>query len=442
MNIPSLKRLEAGVMSKPLEIPLDGLKKWLEQETVHVVEPLKERGTSLLKSVNSRLSEVREVCERLLVDGEKEMRKGDPKTYRSARAANRLARNILERVEKVVVPDEISYENLQTLCVELEKTLVLVERERREWFPQIEPYFIMDRRRLEATFKKAMELLEELRNFSSRQYVKAKAVEDTFSMIDKLLQLLNALDEVKTDRKRMELRGRDLEKKIAENQRKITLTQNKGEVSELVQINRKIEDLEGKIKHDLRYLQKPFFKLQSLARSADVSLPLDEAKKLSEYLSGPFVALATEEEGYPLLKRILRRVDDAIVRGKLKLKSSRLRKAQEQINSILRKDSLISLHQSCKEAFSQKQDLLSSGSIAAFQNELEQLQKDLRDLQKRKELANSRSVALDNEYKRILEKIENQEKEIENTIFEAAGKKVQISPFFKHSNVTKSIPRH
>lgn len=417
-------------MSKPLEIPLVGLKKWLEQETVHVVEPLKERGTSLLKSVNSRLSEVREVCERLLVDGEKEMRKGDPKTYRSARAANRLARNILEKVEKVVVPDEISYENLQTLCVELEKTLVLVERERREWFPQIEPYFIMDRRRLEATFKKVMELLEELRNFSSRQYVKAKAVEDTFSMIDKLLQLLNALDEVKTDRKRMELRGRDLEKKIAENQRKITLTQNKGEVSELVQINRKIEDLEGKIKHDLRYLQKPFFKLQSLARSADVSLPLDEAKKLSEYLSGPFAALATEEEGYPLLRRILRRVDDAIVRGKLKLKRSRLRKAQEQINSILRKDSLIFLHQSCKEAFSQKQDLLSSGSIAAFQNELEQLQKDLRDLQKRKELANSRSVALDNEYKRTLEKIENQEKEIENMIFEATGKKVQISPFF------------
>lgn len=284
----------------------------------------------------------------------------------------------------------------------------------------------MDRRRLDSAFKKTMELLEELRNFSSRQYVRAKAVEDTFSMIDKLLQLLNALDEVEMHRKRMELRGRDLEKKVEENQRKITLAQNKGEVSELVQINRKIEDLEGKIKHDLRYLKKPFYKLQSLARSADVSLPLDEAKKLSEYLNDPFVALATEEEGYPLLKRILRRVDDAIVRGKLKLKSSRLRKAQEQINGILRKDSLISLHQSCKEAFSKKQDLLSSESIAAFQDELEQLQKDLRDLQKRKELANSISVVLDNEYKRTLEKIETQKKEIGNMIFEVTGNKVQI----------------
>jgi len=418
-------------MSKTLEIPLDGLKKWLDQKTVHVTEPLKERGTSLLTSIDSRLNEVREVCERLSADGEKEMRKGDPKTYRSARAANRLARNVLERVEKVLIPDEISYENLQTLCIELEKTLALVERERREWFPQIEPYFIMDRRRLDSTFKKAMELMEELRNFSSRQYVRAKAVEDTFSTIDKLSQSLNALDEVEVHRKRMEWRERDLEKKIAENQRKIARAQNKGEVSELVQINRKIEDLEGKVKHDLRYLQKPFFKLQSLARGADVSLPLDEAKKLSEYLNDPFVALATEEEGYPLLKRILRRVEDAIVRGKLKLKSSHLRKAQEQINSILHEGSLISLHQSCKETFSRKKDLLSSESIAAFQNELERLQKDLRDLQKRKELANSRSVVLDNEHKRTLEKIETQKKEIENMILEVTGKKVQISYSFK-----------
>lgn len=113
-------------MSKTLEIPFDGLKKWLEQETVHVIKPLKERGTSLLKGVNSRLNEVQEVCERLSANGEKEMRKGDPKKYRSARAANRLARNVLERVEKVVVPDEVSYENLQTLCVELEKTLALL----------------------------------------------------------------------------------------------------------------------------------------------------------------------------------------------------------------------------------------------------------------------------------------------------------------------------
>jgi len=60
---------------------------------------------------------------------------------------------------------------------------------------------------------------------------------------------------------------------------------------------------------------------------------------------------------------------------------------------------------------------------------LEQLQKDLRDLQKRKELVNSRSAVLNNEYKRTLEKIENQKKEIENMIFEATGKKVQIGPF-------------
>jgi hypothetical protein len=413
-------------MSGALEVPLKDLKDWLEQETVSVIKPLKDRGAGLLRDVRSKMDGIRETCEKLLEDSEREMRRGDPKTYRPARAANKLARKALETIERTVIPDEISHENLLMLQEDLEKMLVAIGRGRRVWFPQIKPYFIIDRRRFDAASRKMVESLEKLRTFSSQEYVRVKAVEEAFSMIGRLLQLLDELDEVEGRKKRVERRGKTLEKRIGEHQHKIALLRSRNELSELVRMNEEIEELKRKVKHNLRHLQKPFFKFQSLARSADVYLPLDEAKKLGEYLSDPFEALATEEEGYPLLKRILRRVDDAMARGKLKLKSSRLRKAREQMNHILRRDALTPLHRSCKEAFFQRQQLLTSEAIVKFQNELAQLQRELGDLQRRRELVSSRSAVLESEHERLLKKIKSQEKELQSIVLRLTGKNVRV----------------
>ncbi|KPV62153.1 MAG: hypothetical protein AOA65_2045 [Candidatus Bathyarchaeota archaeon BA1] len=418
--------MEVGIMPEALQIPLEEFKDWLEQETASIVKPLRDKGLGLLKDVESKLKDFRDTCERLFKDGEREMLKGGPKTYRSAKAMNRFARGVLEMTENVDFPDKILHESLQMLCGDLEKTLESAESERRAWFPYIEPYFIIDRRRFDAALRRCSEALKELHTFSSKEYEKARAVEEAFPMIDRIFQLLNESKGVEMYRERMDLEGNLLEKKIIEDQQKIMLIQSKDEVRGLVQANRRIEELEGKVKHDLRYLQKPFYKFQSLARSADVHLPFDEARKLGEYLSSPFEALATEQEGYPLLKRVLRKLDDAIVRGKLKLKSSRLRGAQEQIHSILHEDALIPIHRSCKEAFSQRQQLLLSEAMAAFQNELAQLQKGLRDLQKQRELIDSRIAVLDGEHREISEKIKNQKGGLEKILLGLTGKNVQV----------------
>ena len=252
-------------------------------------------------------------------------------------------------------------------------------------------------------------------------------MEDAFSMIQKLLQTLRELDEAKKRTEKTESRKVFLDKEVAKNQQRITLIQSKSEVVELVQINQKIEDLKKKVKHNLRYLQKPFIKFQSLARGPSYSLPLDEAKKLGEYLSNPFEAFATEPEGYPILRRILRRIEDAIAQGKLKLKSSRLRKARDQIDSVLNKDSLASLHQNCKETFSQKQQLSSSGTITKTRTELTQLRQSLEDLQKRKELVDSRHAALKERIETTFKNIEEQKRELEKSVIELTDKKVQVA---------------
>ena len=414
-------------MTEALEVPLKDLEGWLEQELAPVIGPLKAEGASLFDDIRGRLNEFRGVCEKLLEDGESEMLKGNPKTYRSAREVNKLARNALETIDKVAIPDRVSRENLRMLREDLEGTLAAIGQERGKRFPRIEPYFILDRRRFDIALRRVMESLGALRTFSLHRYAKAKTLENVLSMIAGLFRLLDELDKAERRKKRMEPRRKVLEGKMREKRRDISAIQSKIEMRELVQINKRIEELEKKVKNDLSCLQKPFLKFQSLARGPDYYLPFNEAEKLGEYINGPFEALATEEKGYPMLKRVLQKMNDAMAQGKLKLKSSRWRKAQKRIRDIVQRDVLIPLHRNCRETFCQRQKLLTSKAVAAFQEELIRYQRELREFRRRKEFIDSRHALLDGECQDLLQKIKSQRKELEKTVLELTGKNVLVT---------------
>jgi hypothetical protein len=414
-------------MSETLKIPLNNLKEWLEQETSTIIEPLKTEGTDKLNNIRDKLGDLEENCEKLFDDSENEMLKSNPKTYRRAREAYRLARNILETIDKITIPDEVSQQNLRTLFEDLKKMFSSIALERTKRYPRISPYFIIDRRRLDSALRKTSESLEELRFFLSNEYATVKTVEDVFSKINKLRQSIDELGTVEEHKKKIELKRQTLEKKITKSKQEIALIEEKDEASELDQINQKIKELEDKVKYNLRHFQKPFLKFQTLARSPSYSLQLAESEKLNEYLTKPFMAFVTEDEGYPVLKRILQKMEGVIAKGKIKLKSSRLRKAQKQMNNILRNDILIPLHKNCRQTFSQRQQLLTSETVVAIKKRSAHLQNILKELQKQRENVDSRNAILKNKHEKIVDKIENQKRELENIILEVANKNVRIT---------------
>jgi hypothetical protein len=415
-------------MSQPKhqQIALTDLKEWLRREVSTTLEPVQSKATSLLKDVQQRLDDALESMEKMLQNSEKEMEKSNPKTYRYSRNANKLARTCSETMKSIVVPEQISYLNLQAFTSELEKALALIEQQRREGYPYITPYFIFDRRRLDVVLKRVADGLQETRSFLATKYARVKTIEDTNALIDKLSETMKRTEEIEKETNTAGDNEGILEQQLDEIHQKITVVQGKPEPTELVRTNEKIEELRENVKHSLRYLQKPFYKLQSLTKSSDIAIPIDEAKKLEEYLEDPFEAFATEEAEYPTLKGILQKLDVAITKGKLKLKSSRLRKAQEQTESILNKGSLDALQKSCAELLARKNQLLTSTTIVAVQSELEQLRGHLEELQKQKDLATSRKHALKNEHTKLLERTQNLKGELEKTIFQLTNKNVQV----------------
>ena len=414
-------------MSQRPQIQLLKVKEWLSQETVSLIGPLQDKATSIMKEVKERIDDTTQSSQRILENSEKEMAKSSPKTYRFARNANKFAQNLIQAVETVTAPDDFNYEKLHTLCGDLEKTAASLEQMRRGAYPYISPYFIFDRRRLDVSLKRLFDITKELRTFVTTKYATAKTIEDTYSVADKLVQTISETKQNQENIKLTEGKERNLKGEIAKTQQKIANVKAEVELSELVTVNQRIEELRAKVKHNLRYLQKPFFKLQSLARTSKVVIPLDELNKLGDYLNDPFVALATEDNGYSTLRSILKKLDAAIAQNKLKLKSTRLRKAQDQISSILGKDSLSQLQTDCKEALSQRRQLLSSGTVTALQSQLEHLQNELKELQKENEFVRSKSKLQENEHAKLQEKIESLRKELEENIFQLTDKNVQIA---------------
>jgi len=414
-------------MTKSFQIHLEELEEWLNQETFSTTQPIKDEATRLINNLKSRLDEIRDISGKMLENSEKEMLKSNPKTYRRAKAISKLTQKTLEILDNSDIPDEISHENLRILHENTEKAISAIGQERGKWFPYVGPYFIFDRRRFDLALKRTVDSLDEVHGFSLNKYTKIKNVEESLSTAGKIVILLDELGELEKRKKQIESRSRVLEKEIDEKQKKISLFQSKNEVSELSQVNEEIKELKKQVKHNLRHLQKPFLKFQNIIRSSKYSLVPNEVNKLDEYLKNPFMAFATEEEKIPLLRGILQRMKDAINQRKLKLKSSRLRKAQEQMENILQKDALDSLHQNCRAALSQRQQLSTSQTISTFKKETEEIQRDLKKLKKRKNLVDSRWALLNAEERKNHKKIETLKQELEETVLELTAKAINIA---------------
>ena len=413
-------------MSETLEIPLNAVEEWLDKETTSLVEPLRADAKKLLEDTKDKLADLLESCDKVLDDAEKEMAKGSRKTYRRAKFLHKLAGKFSDLIEEVTIPEEISGKSLNQTSEQIEKTLKTIGKERTKWFRAIAPYFIMSRRRFDVALKRADDSFRNLTDFLSEEYAKAESAESVSSRIEELRQSLTEIGESEKAKEARKQKKELTEKNIAKNQQKVQAIQTKGEVVELAQLNERIEELTDTVKHDLRHLQKPLLKFQTLVNSPGYSLFPEATKKLDEYLTNPFEALATEKEGYPLLRSILQKIDAALDNKKLKLKPSRLRKAKDQIDNILNKTALVSLHQNCSEALSKKNDLLTSGTISESRDESVGLQNRLKELQTRKRLLEARDARFEKEHKEARKRVELQKEVLEKIVSDLSDKNVQI----------------
>jgi len=210
-------------------------------------------------------------------------------------------------------------------------------------------------------------------------------------------------------------------------EQKIDELKTKGPVDTLNIVNAEISNLTSELKYSLRYLQKPFIKMQALATSGGGGgITPDELSRINLYLEKPFDALRAEQNGYPELKEILEKLENFLAEDKLKLKEDKARKAAQSINEILRQDSLSKLQIKCVEMANKRDQLLSSSQMDEIKRSLTAYQHQLDQLKARKTSIETHEAVKENAYNETLDEISNLKRTIEKNIFSSIDVRVQI----------------
>jgi chromosome segregation ATPase len=285
----------------------------------------------------------------------------------------------------------------------------------------------MTRRRIDVFLSRLYESVEKLSAFNSEKYVKAKNVTNCISAADNISELQNELSKIEREENETGSVISSVDRRIEETRQGILAIRQKDEVQALLAVNHQARELDRRVKRELQYLQKPFIKLKNLYHSGTVAVPTEELEQINQYLAHPFSALAKEETGYPVCKKILQRVDETIRQEKLKIKTTRQKKALDQIEVILKNDSLHDLQRQCTQVYQQRKQLLATGTIAALKNQTDSLRATLKELERQKEHLTSQLSNLQNSRKEKKERLGTRIKELEKTAFDITRKNVRVS---------------
>jgi hypothetical protein len=410
-----------------LKFPSNEIEGWLENETRAILTPVHKQAQELRDEMNKALQAEIEVSKMLLDNSAKEIERRNMRVYNRARALNKLARLFLDRLRKINIPEQVTYDILSKFAQDTQRVFIVADIDIKNWFPRISPFFIMDRRKFLTVHEKARTTLSSLNDFITKEYVKTKTLEETFQLLNELHSLEKQLTEIEAQKLSLKNERIPLEKEISALEQKIAELKTGGPMDQLNLIDAEAETLNSELKHALRHLQKPFIKMQALAfQGGGAGLTQDELKKLNQYLEKPLEALGSEEEGCSVLKRILQKLASLMKEDKVKLKSDKARKAEQSLDDILKRDSLAHVYERCVNVVARRTQLLASTKMGEIKRDVSVFQEQIEQLKARKTSVEAHEAVKERAVVDIREKIQNHKHAIERNVQSSLGKKVQI----------------
>jgi hypothetical protein len=403
------------------------VKAWLEKDTRSTLAPMQQQAQRRRDETNNAIQSLQDASKMLLDNSQKEIEKRNMKIYNRARALNKLAHLFMERLKKLAPPEQVSYDSLNIYASETQKTLTVLDIDIRNWFPRISPFFIMDRRKFLQVYEKAKLTYESLNDFMTKEYVKTKTLEKTFTLIDELQTLEKQLSEVEAAKEILKNERLQIEQEMAALEQQTSTLKSKTSLEQLSRAEAEAEALNNELKQALRHLQKPFIKMQALQTSGGgAGITPDELKKVEQYLDNPFEALLTEQTNCQTVKDILQKLGRLMSEDKLHLKDEKARKAEATIEEIFKTNSLDVFQTRCVEVNARKKQLEASPEIEEAKRGLLAYQLQMEKLKTRHSNLEADERVKENQRGEVLERIRTHRKNIEANVQSFLGKQIQV----------------
>lgn len=367
---------------KNQEIHVDELSAWYSQIMQKELENFRKDVRKLFDKIEQTL-EFMESTSQKLESGPPEA--ASDKIHETAiKCANRLSSSIKDSINDINLPnlDEVVFSDLKGINDELTNLTRTITDAGRRYVPPISKAKLLKREITELSYflkdiAKSQKKLDQI----VKDFDYIKIIEENFQKITELNKLKERLSELNIMQSQCEGMIEEVESEKDEIIKQKVSIEKEPVFAELHEIDGKLKKKQMKLTQALRIiLDKPFKKFNKSVDDGLTNISEDKKIALEGYMNDPFETFTSEELGYPILKALLKEIQERLEMNRLEVKKKLIPKIKTKVEQVLN-DSILSLQKDLKALLTEKKTLISnSQELFTIQD---QLNKKLHEQEKR-----------------------------------------------------------
>ncbi len=309
-----------------MKIRLEEYDNWLEQELQKALRPTKNKAGKLSDDARRALDEARSFFGELSrkADGNLTTKK-DPISYRAARVVGRVARDANSSIEKIQIPQEVSWDSYKVLRDNLSNTARSLRESKNNTQREVHGLYLLDMLSFSGIVERIAKVGDKTSQFlegDGENLQRAKTLTGIVETIHQIGVQLNEKKKESVELERTRERLSSAVKELLSEMEKITSNDSLKQVLEI----------EKEFRTDtLTHLRRPLRKLRDLSQRGEIALRAEEREALGEYIQSPYRSFLSRNSG-PYLTPILTNLKSALDSGKMGFSWTRRRKRASNLN--------------------------------------------------------------------------------------------------------------
>ena len=371
-----------------MKIRIEEYDDWLARELEKALHPTKNRATKLSADARRALDEAKEFFEDLSrkADGKLATKK-DPISYRAARVVGRVAKDAISSIERIQIPQEVTWDSYKLLRDNLSNTARSLRDQRTSTQREIHGLYLLDMLSFSGVVDRIGKTGEKISQFlegDGENLQRAKTLTD----IARTIQLTES---------ELEARGKETADLTAALDHLSSFVKDRTEEFEKIASNdslKQILEIEKELRKESRefrtdtltHLQRPLRKLRDLSQRGEIALRSEERDALSEYIQSPYKSFLSRNSG-PYLTPILTNLKSALNSGKMGLSHRKNARIAVQLGELTTTEHLAQKQTKGRTLLGQRQRLLKDQNVKNLYQERKVVLKKIEDGRKEEHLA-------------------------------------------------------
>jgi len=395
-----------------LKIRVDEYNAWLDQELEKALRPTKNKAGKLSDDTRRALDEARSFFEELSrkADGNLATKK-DPISYRAARVVGRVARDALSSIEKIQIPQEVSWDSFKVLRDNLSSTARSLREGRNNTQREIHGLYLLDMLSFSGVVERIAKVGEKISQFLEGGGENLQRAKTLTSIVETIRQIGVQLDEKKKESVELERTREALSSAIKELSNELEKITSNDSLKQVLEIEKELR------KESREFRTDTLRKLRDLSQRGEIALRSEEREALGEYIESPYRSFLSRNSG-PYLTPILTNLKSVLDSGKMGLSHRKTTRVVVQLDQLTTTEHLAQKQSKGRNLLGQRQRLLHDPTCKNLYLErkivlrkIDDGKKDELQATERLHLAEEKIKALNKHFEELLVQAESKTKE-------------------------------